>query len=94
MVRINIGMIAANYEHHVVLLYDTSLLFAGAIQRTTNERLPHRVMFGTLAVAENPGPGRPEKDWAQCLADDIRVVQATEGSTDSCPLLFGVETVL
>ena len=33
------------------------LLFAGAIQRTTNERLTHRVMFGTLAGGENPGPG-------------------------------------
>ena len=38
------------------------LLFAGAIQRTTNERLPHRVMFGTMAGGENPGPGRPEKN--------------------------------
>ena len=25
------------------------LLFAGAVQRTTNERLTHRVMFGTMA---------------------------------------------
>ena len=51
-------------------------------------------MFGTLAGGENPGPGRPERNWAQCLAGDIRVFQATEGSTDSSPLLFGVETVL
>ena len=51
-------------------------------------------MFGTLAGGENPGPGRPENNWAQCLADDIRVFQATEGSTDSSPLLFGEETVL
>ena len=70
------------------------LPFAGAVQRTTNERLTHRVMLGTLAGGENPGPGQPEKNWAQCLADDTRVFQATEGSTDSSPLLFGVETVL
>ena len=38
------------------------LLFADAVQRTTNERLTHRVMFGTLAGGENPGPGRPEKN--------------------------------
>ena len=69
------------------------LLFAGAVQRTTNERLTHRVVFGTLTGGENPGPGRPEKNWAQCLAD-IRVCQPTEGSTDSSPLLFGVDTVL
>ena len=69
------------------------LLFAGAVQRTTNERLTHRVMFGTLAGGENPVPGRPEKNWAQCLAD-IRVFKATEWCTDSSPLLFGVQTVL
>ena len=69
------------------------LLFAGAVQRTNNERLPQRVMFTSLAGVENPGPGRPEKNWAQCLAD-IWVFQASEGSTDSSPFLFGVETVL
>ena len=36
------------------------LLFAEAVQRTTNERLTHRVMSGTLAGGESPGPGRPE----------------------------------
>ena len=70
------------------------LLFAGAVQRTTNERLTHRVMFGTMAGEVNPGRGRPEKNWAQCLVNDIRVFEATEGSTDSSLLLFGVETVL
>ena len=69
------------------------LFFAGVAQRKTNGRLTHRGMFGTMAVGENPGPGRPEKNWAQRPAD-IRVFQATEGSTDSSPLLFGVDTVL
>ena len=36
------------------------LLFAGAVQRTNNERLTRRMMFGTMAGGENPGPGRPE----------------------------------
>ena len=43
---------------------------------------------------ENPGPGQPGKNWAQCLADDHRVFRATEGCTESVPLVFGVETVL
>ena len=47
-----------------------------------------------MAGGVNPGPGRPEENWTQCLADDIRVVKATQGSTDSSPLLLGVETVL
>ena len=40
------------------------LLFAGGAQRTNNERLTRRVMFETTAGGENPGPGRPEKNWA------------------------------
>ena len=32
-------------------------LFAGSVQRSHNERLTCRVMFGTLAGGENPGPG-------------------------------------
>ena len=65
-----------------------------AVQQTHNERLTRRVTFGTMAGGENPGPGRPEKNRAQCLVDDLRVFRATEGSTESVPLVFGVETVL
>ena len=43
---------------------------------------------------ENPGPGRPERNWDQCVVDDLLVFRATEGSTESVPLVFGVETVL
>ena len=50
--------------------------------------------FGTMAVGENPEPGRPEKNWAQCLVDDLRVFPANEASTQSVPLVFGLETVL
>ena len=70
------------------------LLFAEAVQWTTSERLTHRVMFRTVAGGVNPGRDRPEKNWALCLADEIRVFQATEESRDSSPLLFGVDTVL
>ena len=70
------------------------LLFAGAVQRTNNERLTRQVTFGKMGGGENPGPGRPEKNWAQCLVDGLRVFRATEGLTKSIPLMFGVETVL
>ena len=69
-------------------------LFAGAVQRTNKEQLTRRVMFGKMAGGENPGPGRPERNWAQCLVDDLRVFLATEGSTESVPLVFDIETVL
>ena len=55
------------------------LLFAGAVQGTHNERLTRRMMFGTMAGGENPGPGRREKNWVQCLVGDPRVLRATEG---------------
>ena len=70
------------------------LLFSGVVQRTTSERLTRRVMFGTIPGGENSGQGRPEKNWAQCLADDLRVFLPTEESTDSSPPLFGVEMLL
>ena len=38
------------------------LLFAGVVQRTTNERLTRRVIFGTMAYGQNPGPGRSENN--------------------------------
>ena len=69
-------------------------LFAGAVHRTTNERPTRRVTFGAITGGENPRPGRPENNWAQCLADDLRVFEAIEGSTENSPLLFRVETVL
>ena len=69
------------------------LLFAGAVQRTRNGRLTRRVMFGTMAGGDNPGPGRPAKNWAQCLVDNLRAFRDTEGSKENFPLLFGVEPV-
>ena len=69
------------------------LLFAWAVHRTHNEPLTRRTMFGTMAGG-NPGPGRPEKNRAQCLVDDLRVFRATEASTQSVPLALRVETVL
>lgn len=56
----------------------------------TSERQTSGVMFGTMTRREIPGSGRPESTWVQCLADDLKVFGATEGSTQSSPLLFGV----
>lgn len=51
-------------------------------------------MFGTTAGGENPGPGQPEQNWAQCLVDARVVFLAAEGSTERFHLVFGTETVL
>ena len=46
-------------------------LFAGAVQRTHNERAISRGKFWKMADGENPRPGRPGTNWASCLADDL-----------------------
>ena len=84
----------AQWERVQMTIRKRRLFFAGAVQRTNNARLNLRVMFGTMAGGENPGPGRLEKKWAQCLVGNLTVFRATEGSTESFPLVFGVETVL
>ena len=51
----------AQYESVETTIRKRRLLFAGAVQRTHNERLTRRVMFGTMAGGDHPGPGRPER---------------------------------
>ena len=52
------------------------------------------MMFGTVAGGENPGLGWPGKTWSRCLVDDIAMFRAEERSTETSPLLFGVERAL
>eukprot|EP00752_Nemacystus_decipiens_P010711 g9538.t3 len=66
------------------------LLFAGAVARQPDKRLPKRLMFGELTGGEKPGKGSPEQNWLTCLKDDLRVFGATHGSTDDAPCVFGV----
>ena len=49
------------------------LLFAGTVQRTTNERpgVTRRVMLEPMTGGESPGPGRRKHTQAQCLAQTI-----------------------
>ena len=61
------------------------LLFAGAVAKKHNGRLPRRVMFGALSGGEKPKPGRPQKMWLDCVSDDLKAFQATSGSTEDSP---------
>ena len=70
------------------------LLFAGALARQPDGRLPKRLAFGTLVGGEDPGPGCPEQHWLKCLRDDFQAFGATDGSTDDNPRTFGVESAL
>ena len=53
------------------------LLWAGALIRAGNHRLPKRVMSGELENAGKRGPGGEEKEWTDCVADDLRLFGIT-----------------
>ena len=48
--------------------------------------------FWAMAGGENPGPGGQEKNWAQCLVDDLKVFRATRGAAVRIPLKTNAET--
>ena len=48
------------------------LLFAGAMARQSAGRLPKRLMGGKLVGGEDPGKGRSEQNWMDCLKDDFK----------------------
>ena len=53
------------------------LLWAGARLRMGDNRLPKRVMSGELENAGKREPGRKEKEWTDCVADDLRLFDIT-----------------
>ena len=55
--------------------------FAGSMARQSKERLPSRVMFGTMTGGENPRPGRKSKTWHRCIVEDLGGFRTTEGPT-------------
>ena len=52
------------------------LLWAGALLRMGDHRLP-KVMSGELENAGKRGPGGNEKEWTDCVADDLRLFGIT-----------------
>ena len=68
------------------------LLFVGAMARQPAGRLPKRLMDGKLVGGgEDPGKGRPEQNWMDCLKNDFQAFGATDGSTVDNRLTFGVD---
>ena len=53
------------------------LLWAGALLRMGDHRLPKRLMSGELENAGKRGPGGKEKEWTDCVADDLRLFGVT-----------------
>ena len=53
------------------------LLWAGALLRMGDHRLPKRVTSGELENAGKRGPGGKGKEWADCVADGLRLFGVT-----------------
>ena len=68
------------------------LLFAGALARQGDKRLPKRLLFAErLEGGEDPGPGQPAQHWQKSLRDDFKAFGALHGSTPTDRRTFGVD---
>lgn len=70
------------------ILRTLRLRFAGAHSGRIKRVYLTEWVFWTMAGRENPGSGRPEKNWAQWLGGDMKVFRATEESTEQHPLRY------
>lgn len=66
------------------------LLFAGALARQPDGRLPKRLMLGELAGGEKPRRGGQEQNWPKCVLDDLKAFGADHGSTKTDPCCLGI----
>ena len=71
------------------------LLFAGALARQGDKRLPKRLLFAErLEGGGDPGPGQPSQHWQKSLRDDFKALGALHGSTPTDRRTFGVDTLV
>ena len=67
------------------------LLFAGALARQGDKRLPKRPLFAEkLEGGEDPGPGQPAQHWQKSLRENFKAFGALHGSTPTDRRTFGV----
>lgn len=62
------------------------LLFAGALARQPDGRLPKRLAFGALTGGEDPGPGCPKQNWLKCLRNDFSNFRSLEEASRLCAM--------
>ena len=65
------------------------LLWAGALLHMGDHRLSKRIMSGELENPGKRGPGGKEKEWTDCVGDDLRLLSIT-GDWSSAALNPGV----
>ena len=71
------------------------LLFAGALARQGDKRLPKQLLFAErLEGGEDPGPGQPAQHWQKSLRDDFKAFGALHGSMPTDRRTFGIDTLV
>ena len=71
------------------------LLFAGALARQGDKRLPKRLLFAErIEGGEDPGPDQPAQHWQKSLRDDSKAFGALHGSTPTDRRTFGVDRLV
>ena len=71
------------------------LLFAGALARRGDKRLPKRLLFAErLEGGEETGPGQPAQHWQKSLRDGFKASGALHGSTPTDRRAFGVNRLV
>ena len=71
------------------------LLFAGALARQGDKRLPKRLLFAErLERGEGPGPGQPAQRRQKSLKEDFKAFGDLHGSTPTDRRTFGVDSRL
>ncbi|CAB1104076.1 unnamed protein product [Ectocarpus sp. CCAP 1310/34] len=66
------------------------LLFAGAMARQPDGRLPKRLVLGELAGGEKRRSAGQEQNWPKCVLDDLKAFGADHGSTKTDPCCLGI----
>ena len=71
------------------------LLFAGALAKQGDTRLPKRLLFaGRLDGGGDPGPGQPAQHRHKSSRDDFKAFGALHGSTPTDRRTFGVDRLV
>ena len=71
------------------------LLFAGALARQDDKRLPKRLLFAErLERGGDPGPGQPAQHRQKSLRGDFKAFGALHGSTPTDRRTFGVHRLV
>ena len=71
------------------------LVFAGALAKQGDKRLPKRLLFAVrLEGGEDLGPGQLAQHWQKSLRDDFKAFGALHGSMPTDRRTFGVDRLV